>query len=556
MIDKSVIEKVREKADIVEIAEEFTKLTKVGDRYKGLCPLHSEKTPSFYVDPLNKLFYCFGCKEGGDLFSLYMKVTNLTFGDTIKLLAKRYGIPIRGNTESSDDTLKVLETAEKLYREALLRNSYAISFLKKRKITEEAVILFGIGYSPSDDSIANFLRNRYTTDELKRSGIFTGNLRDRFRGRIVFPIRSSFGRVVAFAGRVLDNSSPKYLNSPETRFFKKSEILYGLFEQRKEIKSTTKAILVEGYMDVIGLYCSGIKGAVASMGTAFTTKQAAMLSKFTDTVVIAFDGDSAGERAFVKSLPVLLEHGLKVYKVNVPSGEDPDSLRKRLDEEQLKSLFDNAEDAVKVYFYSLIKNTTDFLERLKVINPIKDLLKVIKSQEDSFLYANLAADITSLPISYFLLDGNSDVAVYINDSNVYRLEERFIQIVWEYINKDLDIDLTSLPPVDAFKGSVTRNLYDKILNLLVDNRAYNEFYQNLSEGELSLLARLDVIGDEYKSNYKSFEICRKMLWKRYLDDRRRELIDLIRDAEIRGNRDEIIALQAVKRELDRKRFLL
>lgn len=334
LISEDIIQKIKDENDIVDVVSETVKLKRSGRNYTGLCPFHNEKTPSFSVAQDKQIFKCFGCGEGGNVFTFVMMTRKLNYVDAIKYLADRVNIVIEENDgnkskDSYEKLYKINTEAAKYFFSNLNKYPIAKNYLLNRGITNATIRKFGLGYSLDDwNSLQNYLQRRgYTELDLLTVGLLTknekGNVYDRFRNRIMFPVFDIKGRVIGFGGRVLDDSKPKYLNSPETSIFKKGTNLYGF---NFSLKSTNLNcfLIVEGYMDCISLHQSGINSAVASLGTALTINQAKLIKRYTDKVIISYDSDLAGQSATLRGLEILRKEGLDVRVLKVPTGKDPD----------------------------------------------------------------------------------------------------------------------------------------------------------------------------------------------------------------------------------------
>ncbi len=340
---KDAVQRVKDAAQITDIIGECVSLKRAGANMKGLCPFHAEKTPSFMVNPARQSFHCFGCGEGGDVFSFMMKYYNLTFFETLKELAQRYQITLPERHSSAEDGGKAEkrqklfdanERAALMYHEYLLNNpggSLARDYLKKRAITGEMISTFKLGYAPAG---WNFLSNKVakssiTLEEAEEAGLLVrkerGGFYDRFRDRILFPISELTGRVVGFGGRILGEGEPKYLNTPETLIFDKSRILFGLFQHRDAIRKTRQAVVVEGNFDLLALASYGIDNVVAPLGTALTQPQIRLLKGYTDEVVLLFDGDEAGIKAAMRAVPLFLAEQVAARVALLPATHDPDT---------------------------------------------------------------------------------------------------------------------------------------------------------------------------------------------------------------------------------------
>jgi len=338
-LSKDFIEEVRSASDVVRVIGRFVKLRKRGKNHVGLCPFHDERTPSFNVSPDRQMFYCFGCGAGGDVFKFLMQHENMSFAEAVVDLAKEANLEIpqrSGSRRQADELAEGLVRANEAALEWFRANlageggQPAREYLADRGITESAIEAFEIGFAPdSFDGLLRHLNGGFEADTLEKAGLAfrsdSGEMKDRFRRRIVVPIRSAGGRLVAFGGRILGQGEPKFLNSPETIVFHKSNNLYGLNRGSRSIKRRNFAILVEGYFDVIALHAAGFENAVAPLGTSLTEEQAKLLRRYAAKTIICMDADDAGQRAAVRAAGLLLEQGFSVNIAPLPAGEDPDS---------------------------------------------------------------------------------------------------------------------------------------------------------------------------------------------------------------------------------------
>lgn len=337
-LNDSVIAQVRSAADIVDFVGQVTPLKLAGKSYKGLCPFHREKTPSFHVDRDKGLFYCFGCGTGGDVFKFLTLTERFTFPEAVEHVASRVGIELPKRRRTSrdsdrDDLFEVIDDASEAFHQALgFPDNPASRYLAGRHVSKEIITKYGFGYAPDSwDYILRRLAGKHGEKKLELAGLVmprkggTGYY-DRFRNRLIIPIHSETGALVGFGGRSLDGSDPKYLNSPESEVFNKSRLLYNLHRSKDAMRKIDRAILVEGYFDAIAIDNAGVQGVVASMGTSLTAGQASLLRRFTRRVVIAYDGDEAGRNATLRAAPVLLSAGLNVEALDLHGEKDPDSL--------------------------------------------------------------------------------------------------------------------------------------------------------------------------------------------------------------------------------------
>ena len=340
--------KLRAQADIVSIVSEYVSLKKQGRSYVGCCPFHQEKTPSFNVSPEKGLFYCYGCQKGGNVFNFLMGVENIGFGDAVKLLAQKLNVPLpererseeeRQRERDREDVLRANALAKEFYRVCLLKSGLgkrALDYLTGRGLSLEQVETLGLGYAPDAWSkLAAALQGRGISPEaLTKAGLVLPReqegVYDRFRNRIMFPIEDVRGRTIGFGGRVMDNSQPKYLNSPETLVFNKRRVLFNLHRAYGAIKKAGFAIVVEGYMDAISLSANGVENVVASLGTAFSAEQSRMLLHYAPEIVFAYDSDSAGQNATLRALSIVRSGGAVIKVASFPDGKDPDEVVRRL----------------------------------------------------------------------------------------------------------------------------------------------------------------------------------------------------------------------------------
>ncbi len=355
MIDPSTIERIIDTAEITDVVQDFITLKKRGVNYIGLCPFHNEKTPSFTVSPSKGIFKCFGCGKGGNSVNFVMEHEHISWKEALKYLAGKYGIEIVEKESTDEDKQKqderesmLLATgfAQRYYTNNLVNTeeglAVGMAYMKERGFRRPVIDKFQIGYSSAGwDTFTNeAVKNGYKTEYLEKTGLTIRKgerLFDRFSGRIIFPVHSLSGKVLAFGARTLkqDKTTAKYLNSPESEIYHKSKVLYGLFFARNSVTRNDKCYLVEGYTDVLSLHQSGIENVVASSGTALSADQIRLIKRFTKNITVLFDGDEAGLKASLRGIDLILEEGMNVKILTFPDGEDPDSFAKKSNSEQL-----------------------------------------------------------------------------------------------------------------------------------------------------------------------------------------------------------------------------
>lgn len=354
-----LIEEIRMRNDIVDVISGYIKLQKKGNSYFGLCPFHNEKSPSFSVAPHKQMFHCFGCGEGGNVFSFIMKYENYSFLEALKVLADKAGVQLpemeysaeaKKQADLKTTLLEINKQAAKYFYYLLKgeKGRQALDYINVRGLSEETVTKFGLGYSDKYSSgLYQYLKKQGYQDEiLSQTGLFTMDERganDKFRNRVMFPILDINNRVIGFGGRVMGEGMPKYLNSPETKLFDKSRNLYGMNFARVSRKSNL--IICEGYMDVIALHQAGFQNAVASLGTALTIQQAGLIKRYTGEVLLAYDSDAAGVKAALRAIPILKDAGLSVKVINMNPYKDPDEFIKTLGTAAFQDRIDRAENS-------------------------------------------------------------------------------------------------------------------------------------------------------------------------------------------------------------------
>jgi DNA primase len=349
-----IIDQIRQVSSIVEIASQYTTLKRRGRKHVGLCPFHSEKTPSFTVDEDKQLFHCFGCGVGGDIFSLIMEKENMAFPEALKYLAEKYRVPLpqqRLNPQVlklEEKLFKINDMALAFFRKNLFNTQEGISalaYLKKRKLSEDTLQTLKVGYAINawGSLLAAFKEKNVPAPLLEKAGLVVPGKKkdeyyDRFRGRVIFPIFSLTGKVVAFGGRTVADAEPKYLNSPDTPLYSKGRLLYGLNFSKDAIRDAAEAVLVEGYTDYASLFQAGITNVIASLGTALTPQQVAQAARFAPRIIVNYDGDTAGQNACARAIPLCLEKGVNVQALILPEGLDPDGFLKKYGRERYLAL--------------------------------------------------------------------------------------------------------------------------------------------------------------------------------------------------------------------------
>ncbi len=467
-------EKIREAASLVEIASQYTTLKKRGRKWVGLCPFHTEKTPSFTVDEDKQLYHCFGCGAGGDIFTMVMEKENFNFPEAVKYLAERYHIPMPQKQEGSPGEIKLEEKLFKInemalafFQDSLARSQEgrkALEYLKKRGITPETIKELKIGYAPNTwNSLCDFLRAKkvpYSFIEkagLALPGKRAGEYYDRFRGRVIFPIFSLSGKTVGFGGRTLFNVDPKYLNSPETPIYSKGRMLYGLNLTKGAIRDRGYMIMVEGYMDFTALYQAGVKNVAASLGTSLTPYQAGLAMRFASRLVLNYDPDPAGWTAAARAVPICLEKGLNVAVMKLPQGVDPDAYINEHGQEAYLAQVGKATSGLGFYIDSLAGQADISIpeEKSKVVKAVvKELEKIADPVTRNEYLSEAARHLrTGEEILRQLLGGPQGVARHERPEEPISFcpaEKRLFQIMVQ--DRNMASELVSSCETDIFRG--------------------------------------------------------------------------------------------------------
>ena len=417
MIPQDTVNKILDSAQIVEVISDFVSLKRRGANFIACCPFHNEKTPSFYVSPSKGIYKCFGCGKSGTAVGFVMEHESMTYVEALKYLAKKYGIEVKEKEDSpeeiaarqrSESLYLVMDFAEKFFQESLKTpegRSIGYAYFRSRGLEDSTIEKYGLGWSPKGGSVFSreALAKGYKEEFLTATGVSIkrndGSLIDKFYDRVMFPIHSVSGRVIAFGGRTLRSDYKtanigKYVNSPETEIYDKSRSLYGIYFAKSEISRQDKCFLVEGYLDVLSMHQLGITNVVASSGTALTVPQIRLIKKFTSNVTIMYDGDAAGIHAALRGIGLILKEGMNVRVVLIPDGDDPDSYsRKHTLEEMRKFLEDNEQDFITYKTDLLLGQAgNDPLKRAELINDIADTIALIPDQIKRAVYVQNAAD--------------------------------------------------------------------------------------------------------------------------------------------------------------------
>ena len=565
------VDQLKQSVSIVDVIGEVVRLKKSGARYSGLCPFHNEKTPSFSVNPQHQFFKCFGCNEGGDVVSFVMKHEGLSFYEALKSLAERYGIPMPKRTGFADEETKVRSAVHRMHELAELEfrrqlagdvGAEARRYLAQRGVNRESIEAFSLGYAPRTNAITKLLqRENFTAEELDQSGLVLkrddgSGFFDRFRNRLMFPIHNESGKPIAFGGRALSaEDQPKYLNSAETKIYRKSMVLYNMHRAKEAIRKEDRVVLVEGYMDVIGVYAAGVHEVIASCGTALTAQQIQAMRRHSMNIVVNFDPDAAGANATERSSQLLLAEGMRMRMISLEGGLDPDEYCRQHGSDAYREHLKNAPN----YFHWLagrararfdmrsadgryqafqtllpaIQSLTDKLERVAVANDVAGYLGVDSSLVlDNF--RKMAADRGrgAAPAPRETLRHTDRILISVLLSNPECREEL----------------IAFIKPLPSIRSGAAGKIYESLITLQ-ENAApitYTAVNNRLEQKEQDLLASAFLTGDA-ESQVATQEEAYACVEALIAEERERERTTLktkIREAERAGDHTQAMTLSA------------
>ncbi|MCD9066313.1 DNA primase [Staphylococcus pasteuri] len=547
-IEQSVIHEIKDKTDILDLVSEYVKLEKRGRNYIGLCPFHDEKTPSFTVSEDKQICHCFGCKKGGNVFQFTQEIKDISFTEAVKELGERVNISVdvgnsqyqNTNTQIATDDLQMIEMHELMqeyYHYALMKTvegEQALNYLKERDFPEQLIKERGIGYAPNSSHFCHdFLEKKgYDIELAYEAGLLSRNEEnfsyyDRFRDRIMFPLKNAQGRIVGYSARTYTNQEPKYLNSPETPIFQKRKLLYNLDKARKNIRKNDEIILLEGFMDVIKSDHAGLKSVVASMGTQLSNEHITFIKKLTSNITLMFDGDFAGKEATLKTGQALLEQGLNVFVVQLPSDMDPDEYIRKYGNE---AFLEFVQKDKKSFVLFKVQTHKDEIQNndLAYERYLKEVTQDIALMRSSILQKKVLQDVSELfKVSFETLDyevahqqqtqnvqsSYPDQSYFYNEPpqqtiqfNQLNRHEKAERSLLKHFMQDKDTFLNYYQKVNS--DDFTNEYFKRIFNTLHDYFSNNDVYQlstmiqyiennDLREALISL--------DSYNLNEEPFE---------------------------------------------------
>lgn len=575
-----ILDEIRSRNDIVSTISQYMTLKRKGRNYFGLCPFHNEKSPSFSVSPDKQIFHCFGCGVGGDVINFVKKIENIGFLDSVRLLAEKSGIQLPNDISKAEEkniklknrVYKINELAAKFYHENLYKPTSKIAqdYIKKRKLNNATLKSFLMGYaSNSSNELLRYLKEQgFTEEELLASCLIGKSDRgyyDKFRNRLMIPIRDERGRFIAFGGRVLDDSKPKYINSPENIVYSKGRNLFGLNVAREGVHGPLKRLLiVEGYMDAISLYQRGITNVVASLGTALTDSQGRLLRRNTEQVILGYDADGAGQQAIIRGMEILKSMDIDIRILQISGAKDPDEYVLKFGPEKMVKAMDEAISAIefkikvlranldlnnvndKVKFLTeiakILSNVDNNIEREVYIDRISKVYEISKnaivSEVDKLLYRSLAG-VTKFEKSNIVLkdtqDSKIDVATRKREGMVVYLLVDYTKAAFDKIKNVVDLDL-----IKSEKNK-------KIIGILYERIDLNNLPENIislfeDEDDINYVSGILSYDFEISDVNKAIEDIEKVYYKEKLISLRNELI-----LKLENNND---AEEADKKEIE------
>ncbi len=575
---------IRDRSNILEVVSDYVSLKKAGKNHRGLCPFHSEKTPSFMVNEGKQIFHCFGCGVGGDVFTFLMKAGNFSFGQAVEELAKRYGIQLpprelspakQKEMDKREILFKINLTASEYFHDLLSRRREGEEgrrYLSRRGLTEQIVKEYRLGYAPDrwDGLVQYFQEKKVPLESACELGLISPKRRegwyDAFRGRILFPVFDLHQRVVGFGGRLVKEGDPKYLNSPESSIYHKGEILYGLHVAKGHIPEKDCVIMVEGYFDLLTLHQFGLKHSVATLGTALTPRHIHVLKRYTKNLITVFDADAAGVRASLRALPLFLEEEVVGKTIVLPKDEDPDSFLKKGNFEEFQKRAIHAVSLIDFFFEELMR-THDMKSiegKVKVAEEGLRLIDKIPNEIRKNFYARALAERLDLPESLLMEKlqsvpknrpkGTEEVKKQSNDGSFPKSEETVVRLMIHH--PELIPTIREEGILRKFESPVLRRMAETLEGLYQKRNRFNltealEFFEEgLKEklGELAFQESDLEAGDREKILRDCIEKIRKKRLKR--DEG--EILKRIREAEKEGGGAGLAALLKERQELTRK----
>ena len=521
-----IIEEIRQNNDVVDIISQYVHLTRKGRNYFGLCPFHNEKSPSFSVSPDRQIFHCFGCGVGGNVYTFLMKIEGITFKEALEQLAERANIQLPTLTSGADTAkeelkakvYKVNEFTAEFYHQNLYKPNVKMAqeYVKKRKLNQETLEAYKIGFSGKFDELYKALKQQgFGEKEILESGLVNkndnGTYIDRYRNRLMFPICDARGKVIAFGGRVLDDSKPKYINSPENIVYSKGRHLFGLNVAKKY--SSKKLLIVEGYMDVISLHQRGIENVVGALGTALTEQQGWLLRKSTEQVILGFDADGAGQTAVARSMEILQNMGCDMRVLQIEGAKDPDEFIVKFGEGRFKLAMENAISLVEFKVKNLRKdiNLENAADKIKFLNEIAKILAKVENTIEREIYIEKIAK--GYNISKEAIFAEVNKLIYSNSKGIQTLQEQNKTIRKVEQNKEEKISVNENlikreNTIIALLIDANKNVFEKIKQNIkpedfkdsINREIAQKLYEELEKQDSNINKLIDTFDEETQNH--------------------------------------------------------
>lgn len=564
-----IIDQIKQAANIIEIATQYTNISKRGKNHIGLCPFHSEKTPSFTLDIERQLYHCFGCGAGGDIFTLVMEKENLTFPETLRLLADKYNISMPEQKKLSPQSIQEKEDIGRIneltlgfFRKNLFKTEEgkkALVYLHKRKISDEVIQKLKIGYAANSwDSLLNYFKDKKVSPSLlEKAGLALRRQNkegfyDRFRGRVIFPIFTDQGTVVAFGGRTLFDAEPKYLNSPDTPKYTKGKLLYGLNFSKEDIRKKDEIILVEGYTDFISLYQFGIKNCAASLGTSLTTNQVNIAHRFAAVITTCYDGDVAGRKAALRAISLCFEKGVQIKIMILPKGSDPDSFIQEHGAAEFESLKDKSLPALK-YLIDL----SMFKKNMKSPEVKTQVIRTIYSEIDKITDPILKSHYIKELSEYLFVDEKiirsiirqkTGRAQEQKTSNFLPAEKRLLQIIFD--DTQIAVKVFDMMQSEDFLGLKSEEIFSALRDVIKNKKPVNfpELMQKLTSSLFSSLSEILVEKGQEATTEEAMD-CMDALKKFSLERKWGEINTQIAMMEKKGEKESLASFLKIRQEI-------
>jgi len=568
-----IIDQIRQAANIVELASQYTTLKKAGRRHVGLCPFHSEKTPSFTLDDEKQLFHCFGCGTGGDVFTLVMEKENLSFPEAVRYLAEKYNIPVPERRRLSPQYKKLEERIQKITENALayfrknLHNTdegkKALSYLHKRQISDEIIQKIKIGYAINswDSLISAFQRQNISPKDLEKAGLAIYNqpknsYYDRFRGRVIFPIFSESGKVVAFGGRSLFDAEPKYLNSPDTPIYTKGRLLYGLNFCKDSIRQSQEIILVEGYTDFVALYQAGVTNLAAPLGTSLTPVQVNLAKKNAKKLIVSFDGDTAGIKAACRAVSLSLEEGIQTNILMLPDGYDPDSFIKKYGSDAYNKLKKESIPALKflIQVQKMGMKSQAPEEKTQIVKNIANELGKITDLIVRDDYIKQASEYLQVDEGILRSIINKKAEEIPEKEKVHFLPAEKILLKILFRDKGITSRIINFLKEDYFKGLKGESIFREITKAYKKDKIIpnlNELKQILDKSVYSALSEMQ-FDENIPHTFEEAKDCIDSLKERSLEMKCAEIDAQIKKSQRNGNHEKSTELLNKKFEIKKQ----